>query len=99
VKVTEEEDGEVEIEEWLPCECHSCRLQLYAHSSMQGRVEIAFWTVGHNGHGYSLWDKLRLLWRILTKGHAYSDMVILSPEEITHLLEFLLEAEERFTKP
>ena len=54
-------------------------------------VQLAFYDLGHQGNLLSWKHRLRCIWRVLTKGTPYSDMVILYPGEWEKFRQFIID--------
>ena len=82
------------MEERLVCKCGTHERSVRASGDMDGDIEIAFWKTGF--HAYKLkWPKrLRQIWDILTKGHAYSDMLILNQADQAKLADIISKSHD-----
>lgn len=49
---------------------------------------ISFWTLGHDGN-YDWIFRLRLIWQVITRGHPYTDTIILNRRETQKLIKIL----------
>ena len=83
-----------EMRERLMCECGSHELSVYANGYMDGDIEIAFWKYGLGPYKRTLRARLRQIWDILTKGHAYADMVILNRAEQAKLVQIIEQSHD-----
>lgn len=72
---------------WIDCECGSEGIMLLKDDGM---VELSFFQYGHVGK-LSWRQRLHFCWRILWRGTPYTDMVILSKEEVEKLQTTLKE--------
>jgi hypothetical protein len=50
---------------------------------------ISFYNMGFQGRTFRFKDKLRLLWRIITKGTPYTDMVCLNKTSAQKVVDFI----------
>lgn len=81
------------IEERYPCECHCHEMSVFADNS-EPNIEFAYWQRGGGEEPWSWSTRFKTILTILTKGKAYSDMVILSQEsarKLKNTLELFLE--------
>jgi hypothetical protein len=78
-------------EEFIKCSCGAEIIQVSYDSEWDG-LDMSFFKYGHESK-YNLAYKLRLIWTILTKGHPYSDNVVLDEEGRKKLIDFLIEVE------
>jgi hypothetical protein len=46
---------------------------------------------GYGSQKRNLWNRIKIAFRILRTGKVYSDQLVLTPEEATKLLSFLVE--------
>jgi hypothetical protein len=75
---------------FIECRCGSEMLNLerIEYSDTDNDLCISFYRYGHNG--WFPWKfRLQYIWWIITKGHPYSDSIILNKREQDKLIEFL----------
>jgi len=74
---------------FLECDCHKEVIRVEKHEK---EFWFSFWQCGFScKEKYSFWQKLKLAFLVLKRGHGYSDMVILSKDQTNKLIEFLKE--------
>ena len=71
------------------CQCH---MEAIVAEKCDDEVELAFWSYGQANKGLTFGDKIKLCFRIFTKGTPYTDMVILNKEEGLKLAKFLKDS-------
>jgi hypothetical protein len=76
---------------FIECSCGTELIQLerdpYPKESQD--IYMSFFRYGHNGN-FPLSLRLQYIWQIITKGHPYSDCVILNKQEQDKLIKFLV---------
>jgi hypothetical protein len=82
------------MEERLVCECGGHELSVRASGDMDGDIEIVFWKLGCRPYRPKWATRLRQIWDILTRGHAYSDMVTLNRAEQAKLVEIISKSHD-----
>lgn len=88
--IIEDRDSKILV---VKCNCYMHELQLWDTGS--GDIDISVW---HYGTGVVKWpwsSRLKSIWKILTKGHAYGDCVILSKSQLAPIVEFLNTVAEK----
>lgn len=76
---------------FIECDCHAEVIRVEKHEK---EFWFSFWQSGFScKEKYSFWQKLKLAFLVLKRGHGYTDMIILSKEKINKLIEFLKESE------
>ena len=78
------------MEKVFKCSCYSHELHAELPEEYDSNlIEIVMWSQG-NEVGSGLLFRLRQCWQVLTKGHAYKDMVCLQPEEAKKMGQTLI---------
>jgi hypothetical protein len=72
---------------FIECDCHSEMLQVEWDDEYD-LVYMSYYSYGHNRKFPWLY-RLKYIWEILTKGHPYSDCIVLSHNERHKLLDIL----------
>ena len=83
---------------FIDCDCHTHLLQVIRDSDMPC-FDVSYYCHGRTGNKFGLWWKLKLIWRIITKGTAYGDDIILNDAEARKLIRFLTTGLKVVTKP
>lgn len=78
-------------EKFIKCSCTSEYVRLFYDEEMQ-TVDLSVWSF-QNSHGPTWADKLRWIWRIVTKGSPYGDQVILEKEQVKEIIDYLQNKE------
>ena len=74
---------------YLECDCHNEIIRVERHGK---EFWFSFWQAGFcSKEKYRMVDRIRLAFKILKTGTAYTDMVILSKDQIEKLNIFLKE--------
>jgi len=76
---------------FLMCECYSHALFVEKFHD-EPEVSISLFERGYDGKQIGFVERLRWCWRILTKGHPWTDSVILNKDNQKHLSDFLNES-------
>lgn len=82
------------LETMIPCECGAHALSARVEGAIKGELQLSFWQYGHNANKKSWATRWKTIWDILTKGHSYSDMVILNQDEQQKLVDVINKADE-----
>ena len=82
------------------CECHAHAVEISWFRGDDGtyedRVYLNFW---HHGHqDYTLWERIKMAWRILRGRTVEIDEIILDREETKQFGEALVKATEELPK-
>jgi hypothetical protein len=83
-------EGETHID----CACGTEGITV-SRCDYSGMIEFGYYGYGIQGGRLTWWNRLRTIWRILTKGTPYNDMVILNKcavEELQKVLDELTNA-------
>ena len=83
-----------ETQKLYTCECHTGGLVISQDNETPFDIWVSFWKYGQpkgKKHWRSRWNEI---WSVLTKGHAYLDMVVLSPETAKEVGQRLIELAE-----
>lgn len=74
---------------FLKCDCHGEGIEFeYDEDSKQ--YYVAFWNQGFNANKkISLLKRIKFAWQLLTKGHLFTEMVILDDEKANLLADFI----------
>lgn len=79
------------MEQRFKCSCYTHELHVELPEEKDDNlIEIVVWSLG-NAIGSSLGFRLKQCWQVLTKGHAYKDMVVLQPDEALRLGQTLVK--------
>jgi hypothetical protein len=84
----------VDEQKVIMCACGMHAISIWADTEDPPSVrcvELSFWQYGQP-RGEPWRERLRHIWRILTVGSPYSDMVVLMPEEARQLEDALAKA-------
>ncbi len=82
------------MEKSFKCSCYSHELHVELPEENDiNLIEIVMWSQG-NEVGSGWWFRIQQCWHVLTKGHAYKDMVCLQPEEAQRLGKTLVQMGE-----
>jgi hypothetical protein len=74
---------------FLPCECGSEILRV-VYDEEDKEYYFSFYSIGHTKNNPLIY-KLKMIWRIITKGSPYEDNIILNLNECEKLVNFLDE--------
>jgi hypothetical protein len=78
---------------FILCDCRSEVLVL-DHDSEYELTELSIYeNMSSYGHKMSFWQKLRYIYQVLVHNRPYSDQIILSKEQIKHMIDFLTSIE------
>ena len=76
---------------YIDCDCHSEIIRVEKHEK---EFWFSFWQEGFScKEKYSIFERIKLAFRVFKYGHGYSDMIILSSDKVRNLIEFLKEDE------
>ncbi len=76
------------------CECGSEAIQVSWWDD-EPEVFLSNWTSGLPNTGIVWKHRIKHIWQIITRGHPYTDSVILSPDEAKKLADALWKAVSR----
>jgi hypothetical protein len=77
------------LKEMIQCDCGTHAISIRADGAYLGELELAFWQYGHGQNKRSWKSRLKTIWEILTKGHSFADMILLSKEEQAKLVDVI----------
>jgi hypothetical protein len=75
---------------FLQCECSSEALEVM-YEKEDAQFYVSLWRLGNYGHKMDLKERFRWCWEILKTGMPWADSVILNPNDIKQLADFLTE--------
>ena len=80
-------------EEFFTCICDGTAICLshYPNDPDDNEISISLWERKLGGHGDDWGYRLRHIWQIITRGHPYTDAVVLRQEDALRLLAKLSE--------
>lgn len=71
------------------CDCNEELIQVVSNSD-EKEIYMSFFKLANN-KSFGFWHNLRLIWKIMTTGTPYNDMVCLNYTEAKQLVGFLRE--------
>jgi hypothetical protein len=82
--------------EFFPCSCiGTCSginvtlwTEIFDDKKVDYELLLSMYSKGHSNK-FTLRDRLRFIWRIITCGHPYDDVVVLTNEDRKRLIKFL----------
>jgi len=75
---------------FVSCSCESEAIVLERFPKEE-EVYIALFSRGLNLKRYSIKDRIRHIWQIITKGFPYTDEIVLSKDKVKELIKALTE--------
>lgn len=73
------------------CLCHTEGFVLSQDSETPFDAYLSIWSLGTKGNDFSLWWRLKYIWRILRTGQPYGDHICLHAEDLPRITQTLLE--------
>lgn len=82
---------------FIKCSCHAEAVEVSQFLDKDdNEISMCFWEMGKGETGgYSWGHKLRLIWKVIAKGHPYNDSIILGEGEARQLAEILVRFADR----
>lgn len=82
------------------CKCHAHAIEISWFQNDDGAYDDEiFLNVWHHGHqGYTLWERIKMAWQVLTGRTIEVEEIILDREEAKQLGEALVKAAEELPK-
>ena len=75
---------------FIKCACESEGLGV-DYDSEDNLYYFSYWSCGFSNKILSIKDRVRYCWKVLTKGKAFNDEIVLTKEDVNRLDNFLLE--------
>lgn len=79
--------------EYITCQCKTEGLTLEVDPDLN-MVFLSMFYIGRPGN-MTFTQKLRLIWRVITCGHGYTDQLILAEPEVAKLIKILKQYHEQ----
>ena len=79
--------------EYITCQCKTEGLTLEVDPDLN-MVFLSMFYIGRPGN-MTFMQKLRLIWKIITCGHGYTDQLILAEPEVAQLIKILKQYHEQ----
>lgn len=74
----------------VKCECGSEAIHINSDNDPDYTyIDLSIWHYGSD-NGLGFWQKIRYIWKILTKGKPYGDQICLSKEKAMELGKYLV---------
>lgn len=96
MSLKEQHDPSSEL--FLRCDCHGEAMMVEEWDDISFKLQdfyFSYWNSGSQGMSMMWKDRLRVIWKVLTTGRAYSDQVILCRPKVKKLVEYLQQKLEK----
>jgi hypothetical protein len=78
----------------IKCDCGSEAVHINSDNDKEfGYIDLSIWYLGSN-NSLGFWERIKYVWRILTKGRPYGDQICLTKETAEKLGKHLIEVSE-----
>ena len=78
-----------DVTEYFECECSSELISITKWGGDRPEIFMSMYSIGIGGHRPNWRYRLKYIWHIITRGHPYTDSIVLSAEEAGRLSELL----------
>ena len=84
-----------ETQKLYTCECHTCGFTITNDDARPFDIWVSFWKYGQRGaHGWPWKQRIKHIWAVITRGHAYDSMIVLSQATAKEIGQRLIELSE-----